>query len=183
MNRTMIILFVILLAISIGLITLTVVSEGEGQGCKTSYPDKPTAKPRKTPLSELIKVLNPDDIIDQIILAIALIEQPRGGYNFNYWGVHTDIGKWSYSDLIEYRICLRESITGKTREYAGWSSVFNALKWMRKVIRQKYNNFLVKYGYFDFGRFYAEKWKGDKNVKSWWGEKFAQAGEMLKRRV
>jgi len=153
------------------------------EGCKkTAYPEKPRKPPQKTPLSELIKELKPNSLIDQIILAIALIEQPDGGYNYNYWGVHTDTARWPYSDMIDYRVCNREGLTGKAREYAGWETPQKAVEWMRKIISLKYKNFVKKYGYFDFARFYSEKWKGG-GYQRWWNDKFAQAGQILKGRV
>lgn len=174
-----IIAFTVIITIALAFIILMVANEtNKSAQCKTSYPEKPILPPKRTPINELIQALS-NNTIDTIILAIALIEQPNGGWNYNYWGVHTDIGRWPYSDLIEGRVCLREAGTGKTREYAGWTSIYKAVAFIRKIIRLKYDNFVRKYKGFDFARFYSEKWRGY-GYKSWWNDKFAAAENMLK---
>ncbi len=183
MNKEMtLILTVAVIIIGVAILIIAHKEAMKNVKCKkTAYSELPL-KPVKwvyvsnKEMAKKMKQMGIDDHIAKIILAIRMIEQPRRAPNFNFWGIHTDIGRWPYHP--DFRVCVKEAFTLKAREYAGFNSLESALRWMEKVITLKYNNYIKKHKSFDFADFYAKKWKGGKRRESD-NKVFARAGRIM----
>jgi len=150
---------------------------------KTFYPELPLLPKQDTyitnkELARKMKEMGINHFIATIILAIRMIEQPEKdpAPNYNFWGIHTDVGRWSIPP--DYRVCAREAGTRKMREYAGFYSLENALRWMNYVITRKYNEYMKRFGRVDFADFYARMWKGGEK-QTWYNQMFAKAGQIM----
>jgi hypothetical protein len=109
---------------------------------KTAYSELPIIPYVRTYISddEAMRILKPNFSKEVALAVFAIMKNEQGegdrfrGFNNNYGGVQTDSGRWSNSNVITGRLCLKDG-GGEFREFASFNTAEESIKFKATKIK------------------------------------------------